>query len=113
MRYSERERRKVMSDKAYRTYADEFKRQALELLKSSGKSAGQLERELGITSGMILKWRARYQLVKPENQAPKLEASDLEAARREIQRLQRELTEVAEEREILKKVVNIFSRKSG
>ena len=31
----------------------------------------------------------------------------------EIRRLQRELTEVAEEREILKKVVNIFSRRSG
>jgi len=42
-----------------------------------------------------------------------LEPSDLEAAKREIKRLQRELTEVAEEREILKKVVNIFSRKSG
>lgn len=100
-----------MSDKKYRTYTDEFKREALELLKSSGKSAGQLERDLGITTGMLLKWRSRYQVVKPENQEPRLEASDLAAAKREIQRLQRELTEVAQEREILKKVVNIFSRK--
>ena len=46
MRYSERERRKVMGDKHYRTYTDEFKREALELLKSSGKNAGQLERGL-------------------------------------------------------------------
>ena len=102
-----------MSDKKYRTYTDEFKREALELLKSSGKSAGQLERDLGITSGMLLKWRDRYQVVKAENQASRLEASDLAAAKREIQRLQRELTEVAEEREILKKVVNIFSRKGA
>jgi transposase len=100
-----------MSDKKYRTYTDEFKREALELLKSSGKSAVQLERDLGITAGMLLKWRNRYQVVRPENQAPRLEPSDLEVAKREIQRLQRELTEVAEEREILKKVVNIFSRK--
>lgn len=102
-----------MSHKKYRTYTDEFKREALELLKSSGKSAGQLERELGITAGMLLKWRDRYQIVKPENQGARLKPSDLEAAKREIQRLQRELTEVAEEREILKKVVNIFSRKSA
>jgi transposase len=102
-----------MMDKKYRTYTDEFKREALELLKSSGKSAVQLERDLGITSGMLLKWRNRYQVVSPENQEPRLEPSDLEAAKREIQRLQRELTEVAEEREILKKVVNIFSRKSA
>lgn len=102
-----------MMDKKYRTYTDEFKREALELLKSSGKSAVQLERDLGITSGMLLKWRKRYQVVSPENQEPRLEPSELEAAKREIQRLQRELTEVAEEREILKKVVNIFSRKSA
>lgn len=102
-----------MRDKKYRTYTDEFKREALELLKSSGKSAGQLERELGITAGMLLKWRNRYQVVSSENQEPRLEPSDLEAAKREIQRLERELAEVAEEREILKKVVNIFSRKGA
>lgn len=100
-----------MSDKKNRTYTDEFKREALELLKSSGKSAGQLERELGITPGMLLKWRDRYQVVTSEKQEPKLVPSDLEAAKREIVRLQRELKEIAEEREILKKVVNIFSRK--
>ena len=102
-----------MRDKKYRTYTDEFKREALELLKSSGKSAGQLERELGITAGMLLKWRNRYQVVSSENQEPRLAPSDLEAAKREIQRLERELAEVAEEREILKKVVNIFSRKGA
>ena len=102
-----------MVDRKYRVYTDEFKREALELLKSSGKSAGQLERDLGITPGLLMKWRNRYQGVAPENQEPRLAPSDLEAAQREIQRLQRELTEVAEEREILKKVVNIFSRKSA
>ncbi len=102
-----------MSERHYRTYTDEFKREALELLKSSGKSAGQLERELGITTGMLLKWRDRYQVVTGEKAAPRLEPSDLEAAKREIQRLERELKEMAEEREILKKVVSIFSRKGA
>jgi hypothetical protein len=45
-------------------------------------------------------------------QTAKLKPSDREADRREIQRLRRELTEDVEEREILKKVVGIFSRKS-
>ena len=102
-----------MRDKRYRTYTPEFKREALELLKSSGKSAGQLERELGITPGMLLKWRAKYQVVMSEKEPPRLEPSDLEGARREIQRLQRELREMAEEREILKKVVSIFSKKGA
>jgi transposase-like protein len=60
---------------------------------------------------MLLKWRDKYQVVTAPNQEARLEPSDLEAAKREIVRLKRELTEIAEEREILKKVVNIFSRK--
>lgn len=102
-----------MKDRHYRTYTDEFKREALELLKRSGKSAGQLERELGITAGMLLKWRNKYQVVTNGPAAPRLEPSDLEAAKREIRRLERELKEVAEEREILKKVVHIFSKKGA
>jgi transposase len=102
-----------MSDKKYRAYTDEFKLEALALLKSSGKSAQQIERDLGITTGMLLKWQKQYQVVRQNDQASKLEPSDLEAAKREIQRLERELKEIAEEREILKKVVNIFSRKSA
>jgi transposase-like protein len=39
-----------------------------------------------------------------------LEPSELEAAKAEIRRLQQKLAEVEEEREILKKAVNIFSR---
>jgi transposase len=98
--------------KKYRTYTEEFKLEALELLKSSGKSAGQIERDLGITAGMLLKWQDKYQVVKKDENGVGLEPSDLEAAKKEIHRLQRELKEIAEEREILKKVVNIFSRKN-
>ena len=53
-----------MSHKGYRTYTEEFKREALELLKSSGKNARQIERELGITQGMLLKWRDKYRVVR-------------------------------------------------
>lgn len=96
----------------YRTYTEEFKLEALELLKSSGKPARQLERELGITSGLLLKWRDRYQVIAKASEQTHLELSDMEAARREIKRLQRRLAEVEEEREILKKTINIFSRRS-
>ena len=101
-----------MDEKKYRTYTEEFKLEALALLKSSGKSALQVERDLGITPGMLQKWQNRYQVVNQDQGGASLEPSDLEAAKGEIRRLQRELTEAAEEREILKKVVSIFSRKS-
>jgi transposase len=96
----------------YRKYPEEFKLEALELLKSSGKTARQIERDLGITPGLLVKWRDRYQVISKEVEQTHLELSDMEAARREIKRLQRRLAEVQEEREILKKTINIFSRKS-
>ena len=102
-----------MSERQYRTYAKEFKLEALQLLESSGKSAGQVERELGITPGLLLKWRARYQVQRQDGQGVHLEPSNLEAAKAEIRRLRRELALVEEEREILKKAVNIFSRSGG
>jgi transposase len=96
-------------NKTRRTYTEEFKLEALELLESSGKSAAQIERDLGITQGMLVKWRDRYQ-VKQENGEAKLEASDLEAARAENRRLRRELAIAEQERDILKKAVSIFSK---
>ncbi len=102
-----------MNDRNYRKYSQEFKLEALELLQRGEKSAGQIERELGITPGLLGKWKARYQIVTREGQGAEIAPSDIEAAKAEIRRLQRELATMEEERDILKKVVNIFSRKSA
>jgi transposase len=102
-----------MEDRNYRKYDQQFKLEALGLLQRGDKSAGQIERELGITPGLLVKWKARYQIVSKEGQKQQIEPSDMEAAKAEIRRLQRELADVEEEREILKKVLSIFSRKSG
>ena len=96
-------------NKKYRTYTKEFKLEALELLRTSGKSAAQIERDLGITTGLLLKWRDRYQ-VKAANGAATLGSSDLAAAQAEVRQLRRQLEVVAQERDILKKAVSIFSR---
>src|SRR5512133_2112209 len=96
----------------YRKYTEEFKLEALELLKSSGKTARQIERDLGITPGLLVKWRDRYQVISKEAEQTHLALSDMEAAKREIKRLQRRLAQVEEEREILKKTTNTYSRKN-
>lgn len=101
-----------MDDRNYRKYSQEFKLEALELLQRGDKSAGQIERELGITPGLLVKWKARYQIITKEGQVPEIGPSDMEAAKAEIRRLQRELANVEEERDILKKALYIFSRKS-
>lgn len=100
-------------ERKYRTYTKEFKLEALELLKNSDKSASEIERELGITPGLLMKWRMRYQALRKNGEEVSLEPSDLEAARAEIRQLKRELLVAEEERDILKKAVNIFSRRSA
>ena len=95
--------------KKNRTYTKEFKLEALELLRTSGQSASQIERDLGITKGLLLKWRDRYQ-VKDHEGEPALAPSDLAAAQAEIRRLKRQLVIAEQERDILKKAVSIFSK---
>ena len=102
-----------MDEHKYRSYPETFKLEALALLEKDGKSAGEIERDLGITPGLLVKWRARSQAAEKGKHDIRLEPSDLEAAKAEIRRLQRALAEAEEERDILKKAVNIFSRKSG
>lgn len=101
-----------MEKRNYREYPPEFKMEALELLKRGEKSAGQIERDLGITPGLLAKWRARYQILENEGQTSQIIPSDVEALKAENRRLRRELAAAEEEREILKKAINIFSRKN-
>ena len=42
-----------------RTYTDEFKREAVALWQTSDRSAADVERELGITPGLLTKWKGR------------------------------------------------------
>ena len=88
-------------------YTDEFKRDVLEMVAGGERSIAQLERDLGITPGLIYKWRDRYQV---EQSNGSLRPSQERAAEAEIRRLKRELAIVKQERDILKKAIQVFSR---
>jgi transposase len=91
-----------------RVYTAEFRREALRLLESSGKRVREIEQELGITPGMLYKWQARYgECEATKNGSGSPDIRELEA---EIRRLKRENAILAEEREILKKAVKLFSQ---
>ena len=91
-----------------RVYTAEFRQEALRLLESSGKGVREIERELGITPGLLYKWQARYEeSEQSENGHKGTSIGELEA---EIRRLKRENAILQEEREILKKAVRLFSQ---
>ena len=90
-------------------YTEEFKREALRMLESSGKPVATLERELGLSHGLLRAWRKRFR-VSAANDS--LELSDVEQLKAELRRVKRELEIVQQERDILKKTVSIFSQES-
>ena len=93
--------------KKRRNYAREFKQEALQLWETSGKSAQQIEEDLGITHGLLYKWRGDAQRAG-EDAFPG--HGQVNASEAETHQLRRELAEMREERDILKKAVALFSR---
>jgi len=89
----------------YRKYTEEFKREVLTLAAEGRRSVAQLERELDITPGLIYKWQQRYRV-----QDEQLQPSTERAEQAELRRLRRELEIVRQERDILKKAIQVFSR---
>lgn len=93
--------------KKNKKYAEEFKREVLEMATQPDVSVAQLERDLGITPGLIYKWRERYRV---DEASGELKASPEREAEAEIRRLKRELEIAKQERDIFKKAIQVFSR---
>jgi transposase len=90
-------------------YTKEFKLEAIKLAESSGKPMAQIEQELGITNGLLGKWREKYKEAGSEVFPGE---GNLKPTEERIRDLERENMRLRQEREILKKVLGIFSRES-
>jgi transposase len=91
-------------------YSQEYIREALELWRTSGRSATKVAAELGIRRPLLYRWAAAQRRAtgpKPELPTrPSRSVAELEA---EIRRLREENEKLLEQREILKKSLGIFS----
>ena len=92
-----------------RTYLPEFKREAIQLWQSSGKSASAIENELGITPGLLGRWK-RKQEKNGQNAFPG--KGRLLPEQERMRQLEKENAILRQERDILKKAVAIFSSPS-
>jgi len=82
-----------------RNYINEFKQEVLRMAETTDKPMSELERDLGLSAGLIRKWQARYRVNEGGAEVAPSEARVAEA---EIRRLKRELEIVRQERDILK-----------
>jgi transposase len=87
-------------------YPLEFRREAVELLKRSGKSVPQLAAELGVSPQSLRNWSRQIDV--DEGRAEGLSSDE----REELRRLRREIRTLTEEREILKKAAAFFAKDS-
>ncbi|MEO8392150.1 MAG: hypothetical protein ABI700_04075 [Chloroflexota bacterium] len=76
------------------------------MLRISVKGVRQVEAELGITPGLLNKWKVRYRLEPTTREVKPSANHDLEVENR---RLRRELELVKAERELLKKALKLFA----
>lgn len=93
-----------MTNKKTRQYTDEFKREIAELVLRNSKSQAQISRETGISNQNISRWVKEYRGTEREDESGRAPSWE------EYQAMQAELRRAREERDILKKALNIFSR---
>jgi transposase len=91
-------------------YPDEFRREAVELVRSSGRSRADVARSLGISDATLAHW------VSADREA-RARAADSRALsddeREELNKLRKESADLRMDREILRKAVAFFARETN
>jgi len=94
-----------------RYYPPEFKREALAMLATGEYTMAKLERELGITAGLVKQWKRKAER-NGEYISANSEPTTPAAAAVRIRELEKENARLRQEREILKKAMAIFSSRN-
>ena len=98
-----------------RRFDEEFKREVAALASQPGATIERVADDLGVSAWSVARWRRRYRatdagsttaLTPTSKATPLASAAELE---RDNRALRRELAEVRQQREILKKALAIFS----
>ena len=88
-------------------YPPEFKREAVQLYRSSEKSIPKMAKELGVASESLRRWIKQHEIDAVEREG--LTTSE----REELSRLRRENKALRQEREFLKKAAVFFAKEDG
>lgn len=91
-----------------RSYDRAFKVEAVRLSREPGRTVAGTARDLDINENMLHRWRRQF---GRDSESAFPGKGHLTPEQAELSRLRRELVDVTEERDILKKAMGIFSRR--
>lgn len=90
-----------------KVYDKEFKRETVRLIIQGGKPTSEAAKDLGINPNVVYRWVRQYR-EDSENSFPG--KGHQKPAEEELRKLKKQLADVTEERDILKKAISIFSK---
>lgn len=95
-----------MGDGHRRKLTEDFKREAVRLIATSGRTVGDVAADLGIGKSTLTRRRSRYQ----EAELLSVPQDDVQ---KELVRLRRENEVLRQERDLLKKVAAFFAKETS
>lgn len=95
-----------MSERARRDFTDDFKREAVRLTQTSGRTIRQVADDLGIGLSTLTRWKRKLRDAE-------LLAHPHDDVEKELARLRRENELLRQERDLLKKATAFFARETS
>ena len=95
-----------MSQKKRKRYDRAFKVEAVRLVREDGRSVASVARDLGLGENLLHRWKQQF---VQQGDTAFVGTGNLTLEQAELRRLRRQLADVTEERDILKKAISVFS----
>lgn len=97
-----------MSTKTRRQYTDEFKAEAVRLVRDSARPVAHVARDLGIADHLLYRWRAEHQQAESHGHT----RQSMRAEQEELTQLRRENAVLKQERDFLRRAAAFFAKES-
>lgn len=97
-----------MEKRKRRKFSDEFKREAVRLVRQGDGSVSRVARELDVTVSALRQWVKQDEIDRGKGPPEALTTQE----REELRKLRRRVRMLEEEREILKKAAAFFAKES-
>ena len=97
-----------MPARTRRRYTEEFKQEAVRLVRDSAHPLAQVARDLGIPDNVLYRWTAQHRQAEVHGTTRVAQRAEAEA----LTRVKRELVRVTQERDFLKRAAACFARES-